>query len=166
MAAYRISLVDPDLPVTTTLRTFEIAGTVPLMQLSVEELADSWIALQRYKDAFEAPDGVFEQGYRLYDLAYDEPEFAFSVIKNVVGRYAEKDLFAEGKTEAKQVLGQLGAGPLEDLLSENGDRAIAKVEAEAKADRRFLWTLACVWQNGMSDELWSRVQRIVGGLVP
>ena len=136
------------------------------MQLSVEEQADNWIALQRYKNADDAPEDVFERGFRLNDLAYDEPEFALSVIKDVVSRYAEPDLFTEGKTDAKQVLGMLGAGPLETLLGENGDRVIADVEAEARADRRFFWTLACVWQHGMSENLWARVQRIVGGFAP
>ncbi|NJR77978.1 DUF6869 domain-containing protein [Sphingomonas corticis] len=136
------------------------------MQLSVKEHGDDWIALQCYKSSDDAPEDVFEKGFRLDELAYDEPELAFSVIKDVVSRYAESDLFTEGQTGAKQVLGMLGAGPLETLLGENGDRVIADVEVEARADRRFFWTLACVWQNGMSDELWARVQRIVGGFVP
>ncbi len=136
-----------------------------LMEMSVREQADSWIALQRYRKPDDAPEDVFERGFRLNDLAYDEPEVALSVIRDIVSRYAEADLFTDVETEARRVLGMLGAGPLETLLGENGDRVIAEVEAEASQDRRFIWTLACVWQCGMSETLWARVQRIVSRLV-
>jgi hypothetical protein len=148
------------------LRTLRAAGTVPMMQLSVGEQADAWIALQRYKNADDAPEDVFQRGFRLNDFAYDDPAFTLSVIKDVVSRYAEDDLFTEAETEAKQILAMLGAGPLETLLGENGDQVIADVEAEARRDRRFFWTLACVWQHGMSDDLWGRVQRITHGFSP
>jgi hypothetical protein len=140
-------------------------GTVTVMQ-PVEEQADVWIASQRTDNGDDLPEGVFERGFRLNDFAYDDPAFAWSVIKDVVSKFAETDLFTEADTEAKRMLASLGAGPLETLLSENGDRIISEVEAEARRDRRFFWTLACVWQHGMSDELWRRVQRITGGFSP
>jgi len=51
----------------------------------------------------------------------------------------------------------IGAGPLEDLLAHAGDRFIDAVEAEARDSKRFRSVLACVWQHGMSDALWSRI---------
>jgi hypothetical protein len=68
--------------------------------------------LQRYKNADDAPEDVFERGFRLNDLAYDEPQFALSVIKDVVSRYAEPDLFTEArptpsKSSACWALGRL-----------------------------------------------------------
>lgn len=122
--------------------------------------------MQHFKDAADAPEDVFERGFRLNDLAHDDPGFTLSVIKDVVSRFAEHELLTEGQPEAKKVLGMLGAGPLETLLGENGDQVIAEVEAEARRDRRFLWALACVWQQGMSDDLWARVKRITHGCSP
>lgn len=136
------------------------------MQPSIGQQADAWVALHRYANPDDAPEEVFDLGFRLNEFAYDDPPFCLNVIKEVVSRYAERDLFTDAGTEAKRVLANLGAGPLETLLGENGDRVIAEVEAEARSDRRFLWTLACVWQHGMSDELWSRVQRLTGGFSP
>jgi len=131
-----------------------------LMAVSIQKQADDWIELQRYRNPNDAPEDVFERGFRLNIFAFDEPSFALSVIKEVVGRYAEPDLLTESETDAKWVLGMLGAGTLETLIGENGDQVIADVEAAARVDRRFSWTLACVWQHGMSDELWDRVQRV------
>lgn len=136
------------------------------MHPSVGQQADAWIALQRYPNVDDAPEDVFDQDFRLNLLAFDNPAFALNVIKDVVSRYAEHDLITEANTEAKRILGNLGAGPLETLLAENGNLVISEVEAEARSDRCFLWTLACVWQNEMSDELWARVQRIIGTSSP
>jgi hypothetical protein len=55
-------------------------------------------------------------------------------------------------------LGNLAAGPLEDLLGKHSDLVLERVEARAAKDPRFATLLAGVWQYTMSDETWSRVQ--------
>ena len=147
------------------LQTLEAAATLVVMQPSVTELADAWIALQRYRGE-DAPHEVFQRGFRLNDVAYDDPAFALSVIEEVVSRYDEKELFTDDQTPAKHILANLGAGPLETLLAQNGSEVISKVEAIASTDPRFRWVLGCVWQHGMSEDLWARVQFMTGGLHP
>src|SRR6476469_9542524 len=66
-----------------------------LMDISIACLADDWIELQRFDDVEKAPEGVFERGWVLYDLAHENPELAWEAIKNVVGRFDESDLFTE-----------------------------------------------------------------------
>ena len=147
------------------LQTPSCAATLMAMHPSITEQADAWIALQRYRDD-DAPNDVFQQGFRLNDFAYDDPVFALSVIRDIVSRYAEPELFTEAQTDAKQVLSNLGAGPLETLLAQNGEQVITELEALAKTDRRFRWVLGSVWQQGMSEDLWGRIQRMTEGFRP
>src|SRR6266498_151251 len=133
------------------------------MEASVERIADDWIEFQRYKDVERAPEEVVARGWVLNDLAYDQPELAWAVIKDVIGRYAESDLSTESESEAQRILGMTAAGPIEDLLSYHGLDFIDRVEAEAKRDPRMSWTLGGVWQCGMSDDIFGRVERAAGG---
>lgn len=71
---------------------------------------------------------------------------------------------APDDTAAKSILGSTAAGPLEDLLAYHGIDFIEKIETKARQDRRMFWTLGCVWQNAMPDEIWERVQRAAGGI--
>lgn len=136
------------------------------MKLSIAEQATAWIEYARFSNPNEVPDDLWERGWNLNECAFDDPTFAWETIKEIVGRYNDEALFTDSATEAKHILGNLGAGPLEDLLAQHGDALISEIEIEARNDRRFFWTLACVWQNSMSDELWSRVQRATGGFSP
>ncbi len=124
-----------------------------------DQLASDWIAFARY-DADKAPDQVFADGWALYDLVEDDPQTAWEVIKLVVRRYPEEDYYSHEKTEAQKVVGNLAAGPLEDLLSAQGPLIIEAVETEAQADRRMAWTLGGVWQHLMTDDIWARVQAV------
>ena len=125
------------------------------MDISVAQVADDLIELQRY-NADEAPEVVFDRGWVLYNLVYDNPELAWETIKEVVRRYDEHDL-SDDKTEGHRILGMTAAGPFEDLLAYHGSIFVDRVETEAKRDPRMAWTLRGMWQNAMSDDVWSRV---------
>jgi hypothetical protein len=129
--------------------------------MSPNQVASDWITYARY-DALAAPDDVHERGWVLYEWARTEPTLAWEAIKEVIARYSEADLFSAVDTEAKNVLGNTAAGPLEDLLAEHGPSVIDTVETEAQQDRRMFWVLGCVWRNSMTDEVWERVQRAAG----
>jgi hypothetical protein len=60
------------------------------------------------------------------------------------------------------ILGNLAAGPLEDLLVDHGPEFIDRVEILARQDRQFRRLLGAVWQNAMSDDLWNRVKAVAG----
>lgn len=107
-----------------------------------------------------ASEELFTEGWALYDLLEDDPKLAWEAIKVVVGHYTEEDLFSKIRTEAQVVVGQLAAGPLEDLLSERGAEFISEIEQEARKDRRFRWALGGVWQSTTPDNLWARVQKV------
>ncbi|HKX31480.1 MAG TPA: hypothetical protein VJ302_27585 [Blastocatellia bacterium] len=80
------------------------------------------------------------------DLARDDPRRLWAIVKALV--------VAASDDEA---LSYIGAGPLEDLLSSNGEQFIELIEQQAVADSRFRFCLAGVWRSGMTDEIWQRV---------
>jgi hypothetical protein len=57
-------------------------------------------------------------------------------------------------------MGNLAAGPLEDLLSRHGAAIIDTVELEARQRKKFRELLSGVWRNVIADEVWDRVLRL------
>ncbi len=82
-------------------------------------------------------------------VVQDFPEHAWQAILAVVA-----------DPRAEPFLGNLAAGPMEDLLSYHGDTFIDRVEAEAKKDPKFSYMLGGVWQFQMSEKIWNRVQTV------
>ncbi len=79
------------------------------------------------------------------------------------GKIEELWLFvlrAYKKDLSKEVIGILAAGALEDVLATKGEKYIGRVEFLASNDAKFKYLLGGVWQNAMSDEVWSRVQAV------
>jgi hypothetical protein len=133
------------------------------MHPAPERVAANWIAYAKF-DPSKAPDRVFERGWLLYDLARLHPALAWEAIKCVVRRYPEAELITEAKTEARHIVGNTAAGPLENLLANHGVDFIDAIEAEARQDRRMHWALGGVWQNSMFPDVWGRVQRAAGNI--
>lgn len=136
---------------------------------NIKECADAWVRLQLSplvnaplqddeRAANEAEDQV-DEDYKLYELAFENPNLAFDVIRDVIDRYDLKDLQGDRDNEARTVLGVLGAGPLEDLLSYHGNEFIGRVEAEADRNPKFRWVLRQVAQNSIPDDVWHRIQK-------
>ena len=64
------------------------------------------------------------------------------------------------KELSPEVIGILSAGALEDILAKRGEEYIGRVELLAANDPKFKYLLGGVWQNAMSDEVWSRLQAV------
>ncbi|HEY2329023.1 MAG TPA: hypothetical protein VGI63_04340 [Verrucomicrobiae bacterium] len=105
-----------------------------------QNLASAWMLIE---------SGVEEAFDRMYDLLHDDPENAWLVIQEINSRELSDDLMAN-----------LAAGPLEDLLALHGDLFIERIEVKAENDPKFNRLLGGVWQNEMSDDVWERVKRI------
>jgi len=122
---------------------------MPLDASSKERLIAGWLAMQRaasgsreYEDAFWA----FEE---LDELCRSSPEDAWEVILGVLAR-----------APSDRALGNLAAGPLEDLLARHGPSIIERVEREARRSPAFANLLGGVWQNTMPDDIWARVRAV------
>src|SRR5882672_3443482 len=108
---------------------------------AIKKLASSWANLQKAKPTELDSDPNFWAHEKLWKLTRESPEEAWEAIL-AIKQYDSSDF----------VLGNIAAGPLEDLLCFNGESVIHLVEDRAKHDMAFRKTLAGVWQNTMSDE--------------
>ncbi len=82
------------------------------------------------------------------DLAKCEPVAAFSVILGTLAA-----------TDREDVLDNLAAGPLEDLIRIHGEQFIEQIEAQAHRDQRFRNLLSGVWNVGTPD-VWARIVKL------
>lgn len=111
--------------------------------IGIRNLATRWIEVRgKYSDAWEALDL----------LCHEEPVAAFQVIEEI------HHILVASEPRDMETWGMLAAGPLEEVLAENGDSVIEAVETLAKTNPDFRKLLSGVWQNSMSDELYARVQ--------
>lgn len=93
----------------------------------------------------------FRGDHLLYDAVHDTPEVAWIAILEILKRGVTGDH-----------LSILAAGPLEDLVACHGAQFIERVEREAGCSPSFNHLLGGVWQNRMSEDIWSRVQKARG----
>src|SRR5690606_9863070 len=57
-------------------------------------------------------------------------------------------------TDNEEILSNVAAGPLEDLLVRHGKTVIAEVEKWAIQNRKYKRVLASVWKNEIDDAVW------------
>jgi len=69
-------------------------------------------------------------------------------------------LKAVALAESDDELSHIAAGPVEHLLGWHGEDYIDPVERQAAADPKFARAMTGVWRYKMSDEIWSRVERL------
>lgn len=64
-------------------------------------------------------------------------------------------------------LGNVAAGPLEDVVRTRAPALIDEIEAEAERDPRFKWALGCIWlgRGDMPDDILARVVQASGGAI-
>jgi hypothetical protein len=60
--------------------------------------------------------------------------------------------------EARNVLGLVGAGPLEELLVVHGPAFVERVCTHAISSHSFRSALSETWKGGMREEVWNLVQ--------
>jgi hypothetical protein len=118
------------------------------------KLVDDWIELYRAERSTSEHDPLFGAFVELDALVSADPDTAWRIILEILKR--------DEKHRNMRLLGNLAAGPLEDLLVRHGENAIKRVEQESMRDPEFRFLLGGVWQNRMSDAIWSRVQAAAG----
>ena len=118
-------------------------------EAEIHALAADWVLYWKAPEGSLARENLSYAGDREYDLVREEPEAAWHLVLAV--------LRLDSSSEIQEVL---SAGPLEDLLSKHGELIIGKVESQAKSDPEFARLLGGVWQNSISESVWSRVQAV------
>lgn len=104
-----------------------------------ESLVQSWLTFKRHWWAFDALD----------DLCRDNPEKAWLVVAALVEA-----------ADTEELLGAVGAGPLEDLLSEHGATFVDRAETEARTNAKFAAALRNVWLSEQGSETTKRLLAI------
>jgi len=128
----------------------------------IDDIADSWIAITANPD--ECSDEAFDLGFSINSLAYDDPEIAWLIINNIREKL-DDSFFKEDFDENRiNLAANLGADPVETLLSQHGAAFIDRVERLAVSDKKMRWILGCAWKNSMPEEIWQRVQRAAGSI--
>lgn len=115
----------------------------------IDRLIDAWID---HWEVYEKT-GQFREDFDGIDLSEidDAPaDFRLRFILGALNRISH-----DPENHLMQVL---AAGPLENLLSDHGPTVIERIESLAKADASFNLLLGGVWQQGMADDVWKRVQ--------
>jgi hypothetical protein len=84
---------------------------------------------------------------KLDDLVKHAPNIAFELVVQIADR-----------TENENVLDNLSAGPLEDLIRLHGPKFIDKIEEISRNNDKFKDVLRGVWQVG-NPEIWERIVR-------
>jgi len=83
------------------------------------------------------------------ELVHSKPQKAWEFILKIL----EAD-------SSETILSNLAAGPLEDLLSEHGEKFIDEVELKARQNPKFTKLIMGVWQGSMSAQVWSRIKAL------
>ena len=121
------------------------------MSSALSPLAESWVAYWReYDSTGNVPDDN-DASEELRDLARTDPDVAWDAIIQILG-------LLEPKSE-NPLFQSLAAGPLEDLLGDNGPAVIDRLEAEARQNSHFNLLLGGVWKGRMSQDIWERVAK-------
>ncbi len=118
---------------------------------SINQVVEDWLFNSNYlfhlEWSFESPSEINDSS--LFDLVCEEPEMAWSITLQIL----EHPLTQEPES-------LLAAGPMESLLGRHGPHFIDRVEREARLNPRFNHLLGGVWRHGMSNEVWTRVQKV------
>jgi len=119
---------------------------MPLDASSKERLIAGWLAMEGAPSGSSEHEAAFWAFEELDELCSSSPEDAWEVILGVLARIP-----------SDRALGNLAAGPLEDLLARHGSLIIERVEREARRNPAVANLLGGVWQNTMPDNIWARV---------
>ena len=111
-------------------------------------VAHSYLEMIDANEASTDPAKEISWAYTcLDDIQMNNPELAFRIILMMIGML----------TSPWQA-GMLAAGPLEDLIANQGHLFIDRIEKLAKQSQRFRYVLSGVWPQGRSDTPeWKRI---------
>jgi hypothetical protein len=115
-----------------------------------EAATDQLVAAYLEHQSSHRPD-LWWTWERIQQLVQGAPDAAWMVLYAAIVRAPDPTM-----------VGYLGAGPIEDLLSEWGHRVIDRIEDAAQTEPRVVYALSCVWRNDIDEAVWDRIQRIVG----
>ncbi|GKY87820.1 DUF6869 domain-containing protein [Sinisalibacter aestuarii] len=127
---------------------------LPPGDLPLDRLATRFLAYTRAGDGETVPEGHPDAWtYALFDdLTRAHPALALAALRATLAACASPEDVA-----------MVAAGPLEDLIAENGAAVIGEIEALAASAPRFAYALTGVWQRETPPLLWARIEAARAG---
>jgi len=127
-----------------------------ISKMNNQDDLEAWIAAYIEAQSLEEPINPDHRCWwavdRFMDMnSLEEAEAAWCAILGILAR-----------KPPDQVLANLAAGPMEDLIHYWGPSFIGRIEQAAWDDVQFRNLLTGVWESS-SAEIWSRVQRAASG---
>jgi len=110
--------------------------------LNRHALASAWVALQGATDDSALQSDSQWSAIQLNMMCIEDPEQAWRVVVEIFEFSSDP-----------WVLENLGAGPVETLLSLHGQFALNALESYMSEKRAFLGVLAHVWRDALSPEV-------------
>ncbi len=117
------------------------------------EIADEWLEKWSGSDTPAIGEGVSDCALD-WDLPRKQPSLCLDSIIEVLGRI--------DTPAPSRLLAVLAAGPLEDLLTHNGDAVIDQVDLLARRDPPFRRLLNGVWFNGINPGVHAKLSKYLG----
>jgi hypothetical protein len=123
----------------------------------LEPIVNAWVVAQDAADGSPSHEANYWAIARVIDwsIVNPNPELVWQFV-----------LAAYRRDISEHAFGMLAASPLEDLLSAFGPQYIDRVEVLAAEDLVFKHLLSGVWRQGMTDDMWIRVQAARSGVSP
>lgn len=118
--------------------------------MELDDLVERWIA--EHESNLKMTDEEFEDSATLIVLEMVIPNADYEELWDFI-------LAAYQKAQSPRALGNISAGPLEDLLAKKGEFYIDRIEELARKDSKFKSLLDGVWQNSTANEVWERVKK-------
>ena len=110
----------------------------------IEKLADEWIEAR-------TTHGSLENSVLDWELPFSNPEVCLKVIVRVLEKI--------DTTTDNDIFGILAAGPLEDLLTENGEAVVDRVETLARRNPEFRKLLNGIYDSDVKETVKSKLSR-------
>ena len=94
------------------------------------------------------PDEHAEDFGEIISCYFDDPEKAFAYV-----------VLGSARSDDPKFLGQLGCGPLEDVLRDPSPELLERIVAEARKSARFRWLLSHPFEVAVSDAAWTAIEK-------
>ena len=120
---------------------------------TTQELAGDWVQNQQAAEGSAEDLATSAAVVEMGRLALIQPRECWDVVLEILRCHADDEW----------IMANLAAGPIESLLALHGDQVMTWIERDAANDPRLARILGGVWKNLMDDDVWSRLQRVLGG---
>jgi hypothetical protein len=113
-------------------------------------IAKSWISLHHSKTNSKEYDENFWSFEKMSDYCRKNPEYAWKIIIEIYEN-----------NPGEKIISNVAAGPLEDLLVNNGNFVLKWVNQYCLNNADFVNVLKMVWRNEISEDIWNELDGLI-----